>query len=165
MLDVQLVGRDQLVAKLNKVTTGVRQALHTAIQVTVVDLQGQVQTKLSGPVLKARSGRLRNSIAAKIEDSTDSIIGTVAAKTPYAAIQEFGFQGSISVREHMRELTQAFGRPVEPARDILIQAHTRRTDLPERSYLRSTLAENAEGIAERLRHAVQQAIYDEGLAE
>ena len=164
MIEVQLVGRDRLVARLESASTGIRQALRIAIQTTVIDLQGQVQRKLSGPVLKARTGRLRNSIATKVDAGDQRIEGTVAAKTPYAAIHEYGFQGSVTVREHMREISQAFGKAITPT-SVTVRSHMRKVDLPERSYLRSTLSENAETIADRLRHAVQQAIYDEGLAE
>ena len=143
--------------------SGIRTALRLAIQTTVVDLQGKIQQKLSGPVLKARSGRLRNSIATKVDEASTQIIGTVSAKTPYAAIQEYGG----TTRAHLIQARDAKSLAFTVGGKTIFRRSVNHpgSNIPSRSYMRSTLSENALSIADRLNHAVQQAIYDEGLSE
>jgi phage gpG-like protein len=163
VIDITITGREQIVAKLGQVDTGIRAALRLAIQTTVVDLQAKVQEKLSGPVLNARSGRLRNSIATQVDVDPAQITGTVSAKTPYAAIQEYGG----TTRAHLIEARDAQSLAFMIGGKMVFAKSVQHpgSNIPERSYLRSTLAENALSIADRLRQAVQQAIYDQGLAE
>jgi hypothetical protein len=75
-----------------------------AIGAVSVDLAGRLRAiaerNLSGDVLNARSGKLRESLAASV-DLTSRIAATVTADTPYAAFQEYGFDGVETVRAHL----------------------------------------------------------------
>jgi phage gpG-like protein len=162
VITVQIVNRERIQARLSNASVGIRAALRAAIQASVIEMEAQVKEKLSGPVLKNRTGRLRNSIVSNVTDDATTITGTVAANTPYAAIQEYGG----TTRAHLiqaRDAQSLFfmmgGRKV-----FAKSVNHPGSNIPERSYLRSTLEDNAVPIADRLRHSIQQAIYDEGLA-
>jgi phage gpG-like protein len=59
----------------------------------------------------------------------------LATNKPYATTQHFGAKkgsfGTVAatVKAHMRKISQAFGRPIEP-RDVKVKAHTRKMTLP-----------------------------------
>ena len=163
MITVELVNGDRIVTRLSNVSGGMRAALRTAIQQSVIDMEAQVKEKLSGPVLQNRTGRLRNSIVSDVSEDGATITGTVAAKTPYAAIQEYGG----TTRAHLIEARDAKSLAFMMGGKLVFAKSVQHpgSNIPSRSYLRSTLAENAVPIADRIRHAIQQAIYDEGLAE
>jgi phage gpG-like protein len=66
----------------------------------------------------------------------------VGTNVRYAAIHEFGFRGSVSVRGHARK-----GR----SGSIEVGAYSRQVNLPARSFLRSSLDEMAVTIRSELR--------------
>jgi phage gpG-like protein len=104
------------------------------------DVQSAVQAKLSGSVLRVRTGTLRSSINTKIDESATSVTATIGTNVKYAAVHEFGFHGTVTVRAHLRHITQAWGRPIAPTVQH-VGAYSRRMNLPERSFLRSTMRE------------------------
>jgi phage gpG-like protein len=118
--------------------------------------QDIVASKLSGQVLQSRSGRLARSIAVSaVAGEGDALSVSVSADAPYAALHEYGFQGSETIRAHVRRITQAFGRPIA-AKAIDVRPYSRAVAYPERSFLRSALAElEASGA---LRAEMQAAI-------
>ena len=158
MFDVQITGTEEVKAKFAGGGTNVRQALREVIQSSVISMEASVKEKLSGPVLRNRTGRLRNSVTSRVEDAGSQIIGTVGANTPYAAAHEYGFRQTVVVREHLREITEAFGRPLRFPVAVTVRSHDMDMNLSQRSYLRSTLAENAPGIVRLLRIAVKEAL-------
>ena len=147
---------EAVVARLRAMDAQVRRALLRAVNGAAVDVVGRVQQKLSGEVLGEVSHRLHDSIHFKTTDTASGIIATVGTDVRYAAIHEYGFHGTEQVREHLRHQSVAFGRPIEPV-DVAVRAHARQVNVPERSFLRSTLAELAPQIVERLEQAVAQA--------
>jgi hypothetical protein len=155
-------GASEVRAKLEALPGNLRTALRNTINASIIDMEGQVKDKLSGPVLRNRTGRLRNSINALLTETETNITGSVGANMDmarYAAAQEYGFQGTVSVRAHLRTITQAFGITLKDGpKTINVREHPMRMNLPERSYLRSTLAENAASIIERLSQATSEAI-------
>jgi len=78
------------------------------------------------------TGRLRDSIGIFV-DTPDRL--TVFADTPYAAVIEFGFQGSQIVRQHERTQSVVFGRPITPIR-VTVRGHVRFVDRRPKPYLR-----------------------------
>jgi phage gpG-like protein len=111
---------------------------------------------LSGEVLNTRTGALRASLAASVDPGAN-LRATVTASAPYAAFQEYGFTGTETVRAHLRQQTQAFGRATAPV-TAQVRAHDRRVDYPAHSYLRSALAELAPNIAATLQAATAEAL-------
>lgn len=99
------------------------------------------QEKLSGQVLNVRTGRLRRSINQRIEGAnTARVSGVVGTNVDYGRKHEFGFTGQETVKQHLRNQVKAWGRDIEPMQ-VTVSSHTRNVKLPERSFLRSALAE------------------------
>lgn len=160
-VEITLVGDDTVRTRFERLPTDMHDRLVREMQRVTIELQSIVRDeKLSGQVLKNRTGTLRRSINQRVDDQGDSIIGTVGAdmrEAAYAAAHEYGFSGIVSVREYTRRITQAFGRPIA-AREVVVHAHSMHMNLPERSYLRSSLREYGPTAIERLRSAVGEVI-------
>ncbi len=122
------------------------------------DLQNHVQQdKLSGQVLAIRSGALKSSIDVATDRGTSTITATIFTDLDYAAAQEYGFSGTVNVRASLRQIKEAFGRPIT-AKTIAVAPHSRRMNLPERSFLRSALDDMASDIGESVEDALREAI-------
>ena len=156
-----------------------RERLRTTIVRLAIQVQGAVkETKLTGQVLHVRTGTLRRSINQKVEDQGDSIVATVGTNVAYAHVHEYGFHGEVGVRAHVRRSarqmalaryrTNKFGERIEvlgsyrkagggPG-EIEVRAHTRMMDMPERSFLRSTLVEFRPRIRQQIMAAVREAL-------
>jgi phage gpG-like protein len=153
MLSVEIEGLDALEERFAKLPSAMREALARKIEDLAQRLEQRIKDNLSGAVLQARSGMLRDSIEATLEPSAAAI----AARTKYAAAQEYGFVGEESVCAHSREIREAFGRAIAP-KTIFVRAFARAMDLPERSYMRSALDEMQDEIAAALSDAVEEGL-------
>jgi phage gpG-like protein len=130
-----------VVARLDAMPGRVRDELYVGITRLAIRLGRNVQKdKLSGQVLNVRSGRLRRSIGHVVEVNTNIVAGIVSTPVVYAPPHEYGFQGTVNIKAHLREIKQAFGRPIT-ARAVQVNAHSREVKLPERSFLRTALRE------------------------
>ncbi len=157
MITMMLLGDRELVAKLDAMPGRVHDGLARAVARLGFELQRKVQAeKLSGQVLKVRTNSLRGSINTTVTDSGSEISASVGTNIRYGKVHEYGFDGTVGVRAHLRRITEAWGRPIAP-RTINVGAHSRHMHMPERSFLRSALAEMAPKIAEGLNKAVEQA--------
>jgi phage gpG-like protein len=158
MITVEVVGDHELVARLDAMPGRVHDGLARAVTRLRLELQRKVQSeKLSGSPLEVRTGTLRSSINTQVTDTLTEVAASVGTNLRYAAAQEFGFRGTVSVKAHMRQIKEAFGRSIRP-KTIEIRAHTMRMNLPERSFLRSALAEMQPAIEDELEEAVARAI-------
>lgn len=120
-----------------------------------IEIQTLVKAnKLSGQVLHVRTGTLRRSINRKVMTRDNSVMGEVGTNVVYGAIHEYGFDGSVDVRAHTRQLAGGGSANV--------RAYVMRMRMPERSYLRSTLAEEADRIRETLRQAALRSLSNIG---
>jgi HK97 gp10 family phage protein len=160
MIQGWIVGDRELVARLEAMPGKLKDGIGRAVLSLAVELQGNVMSgKLSGQVLKVRTGTLRRSITQKVDIGEDSVSGTVGTNVTYAARHEYGFTGTESVKAHLRTITQAFGRPLkEGSKQISVRAFSRKIDYPAHSFLRSALAEMESKIREQLASAVQAAV-------
>lgn len=117
-----------------------------------------VGEKLSGGVLNARTGTLRDSIHTEISDSSAGVMATVGTNVVYARIHEYGgiihhpggtafYLGGDGMAHFVSNDAMMFtgSLPRTKPHDI---------PMPERSYLRSTLAERADEIRLALAAAV-----------
>jgi phage gpG-like protein len=123
-----------------------------------IGLQSRIrQDKLSGQVLRSRSGALKASIAVATDRSDTAVTAMVSTGLDYAAAQEYGFSGTVSVRSSLRRIKAAFGRPIT-AKTVNVGAFSRRMDLPERSFLRSALDDMSSDIVAGVHDALREAI-------
>lgn len=129
--------------------------LQTAIVRLSVELQAYIkQSKLSGQVLKNRTGTLRRSINRRVVTSPGSIRAYVGTNVKYARPHEYGFTGTVSVREHLRMQKLAWGKPMKNPREVTVKAHPMKMNLPMRSFLRSALKDKRDRIIGAIEAAI-----------
>lgn len=146
-----VVGGDAAVARFDRLPTRLRTELKVGIGRAVLLVQKRTkQDKLTDQVLHVRTGRLRRSINTRVEEGMSDVTGTIGTNVKYARPHEFGFDGTVNVREHLRrsKLGNAF----------TVRAHSMHMHIPERSFLRSSLADEREQIRAELEHATQRAL-------
>lgn len=156
MLNVSLVGDRELMAKLEAMPQRVHDALLKKVTLLALQLEAKVKQKLSGDVLNVRSGALRRSIFEAVADQLSSVIGKVASSgdVKYAGIHEFG--GTIPAHEVLPDKAKALAFIVGGKQVFARRVQIPDVQMPERSYLRSALAEMAQEITEGLREAVRE---------
>ena len=149
MIEVTVPNAEQLQRDLGITRARLLADLKTEIRRVAVDVTAHVKDrKLSGQVLNVQTGRLRRSINYRVTETGTGIEARVGTNVEYARIHEFGFKGTVNVREHMRKGKQAFK----------VRAHTRRVNLPERSFLRSSLSDMRQDIDSRIARVVGRSI-------
>jgi len=154
-----LIGKEHLVPFLRTITPRVETELRKEIESLAISLLRKVkQDKLSGQVLKNRTGTLRASINYRMEAKPRSIYGIVGTNKEYAAAHEFGFNGQVTVREHLRMITKAFGQSIKDPHQIMVKSHNRHAVVPMRSFLRSSLQEMDTEIRDRIAAALKRSV-------
>jgi phage gpG-like protein len=135
----------------------IRDALRTAVHEQGIRVLALVKLKVSGTVLKNRTGTLRRKLNVLFREGPNEILASIGLKLAYAAAHEYGFDGTVSVKEHLRRVTMVYGRPLAEPVMATVRAHEAHMQLPERSYLRSTLREETPSIRAALATAMQQS--------
>src|SRR5438309_10909638 len=107
-----IAGLEATLERLQSLPSAVADGLARALTRASLDLQAEAQGKLSGGVLRSRTGALRASIRATTSASAGGVSAAIGSDLPYAAFQEYGFQGIETVSAHLRTMKQAFGRPL-----------------------------------------------------
>jgi len=145
------VRAEQLLAQLAGVDRQMTADVKTAVDRLTIEVQSHVKDrKLSGQVLHVQTGTLRRSINRATIEQGGTVTGQVGTNVRYAAIHEYGFQGTVGVRSYVRSLPGGGAATV--------RAHSRRMNMPVRSFLRSTLADDADHIRMTLREAAVRAL-------
>lgn len=135
-----------------------RAALKDGVTRLAFKLEAKVKgDKLSDQVLHVRTGRLRRSINTRIEQQGSSVIGYVGTNVVYAKRQEYGFVGTETVRQHLRMMTQAFGKPVKDPHKVEVKAHARKVNYPAHSFLRSALADMDDEIRTKMEQLLNES--------
>ena len=153
-------GLDDLSASLDGLPSGVESRLAETAQRLGAALRDRAAEKLDGDVLQRRSGRLLGGLAVSTDGASGAIamrVGVDLAQVPYAAFQEFGFNGVETVRAHLRQIRQAFGRPIRE-RQVEVRTHDRRIDYAAHSFLRQALEEMTPDILATTRAAIDDAV-------
>lgn len=150
---VETRGVEQVLAKADGLGPRLATALRETVTAETFALQRHVvQGKLSGQVLRARSGTLRRSITARVEEQDGRVAGIVGTNLVYGRIHEFG--GVVHVPPLVPVRAKAL-HWVSPAGDVFAKrtkAHDVR--IPERSYLRSALEDRRPSILAAIRAAI-----------
>ena len=143
MITTYISGDAELVRKFESIPARLRDELTVGIGRAALKLQREVvQNKLSGQVLSVRTGTLRRSIDQVVTSEGNSVVGIVSTNVKYGRVHEYGFKGTVSVRESLRQIKEAFGKSITP-KTVTVRAHSRKVNLPERSFLRSALRDLA----------------------
>lgn len=154
MIKGEYIGYEAIMRRFGEQKDRIPMGLTRAVtRLTMMLLRDVKENKLTGQVLNVRSGRLRRSINQRITgQGTNEVTGTVGTNLAYGRPHEYGFSGTVSVREHLRTITQAFGNPIGPM-TITVKAHKMTMKLPEKSFLRSALRDLEPSIDSELRKA------------
>lgn len=159
MIGLEVTGDTALLAKLDATTGKVRAAAKTSLDLWATELAGYIKAeKLSGNPLHRRSGALSRSVYPDKRETADAVSGGARAglDVPYAKIHEYGglIPAHQVVARNAKALAFTVGGTLRFAKSVQIPA----VQMPERSYMRSALREQApEGIAE-LKAAIAEAI-------
>lgn len=148
-----IVGARELTAQLGAIPSALLSRMTATLRRLAIRLQARVKmSKLSGQVLKTRTGTLRRSINYEIKRvSTSRIEAIVGTNVEYARAHEYGFKGRVRVKEHLRIVKE--GRRKF---STWIRAHDKVLNLPERSFLRSALREMQPEIVRELRRTATE---------
>ena len=134
-----------------------RQGLRDSFAAGAAVLLAIVRAKLSGEMLRPKSGALRASIRAAVAEDAAGLAARVWSdgSLPYARIQEYG--GRIMVPDlaarNAKALAFVYGGKIAFA--TRVRAHA--VELPERSYMRSSLADFAPAFADGIRKVTAEA--------
>ena len=157
MITAKITKGEDLGKKFRDTIPNIQSGVQKEIMRLALKVTGKVMGKLSGDVLRVRTGRLRRSIHPEWDFRQGYSGATVGTNVEYAAIHEYGFSGSVQVKSFQREMTKAFGKPISPTQ-VTVRAHTRNINMPERSFLRSTLREMNSEIVEGLQKAIAKEL-------
>lgn len=147
MITGYVYGGEEVRAKFDQMPADARAALAKGIGRAVLEIQRHVvQDKLTGQVLKVQSGRLRRSITTRVTEQAETVTGIVGTNVEYAAAHEYGFQGTVSVREHLSHSKKGTA--------FTVRAHSRNVNTPEKSFLRSAL----DDLRTQTRDEIDQAV-------
>lgn len=173
------VDAERILAKLRGAEGRLQANLQRVITRQSIELQGRVkERKLTGQVLHVRTGTLRRSINRRVEARGSDVVATVGTNVHYAHVHEYGFTGTVLVREHVRRSraqmslakfrTNKLGERIEVkgsyrkagggTGEILVREHLRDMVMPERSFLRSSLREMEPEIRKGIREAVMESL-------
>ena len=157
MIRAWIVGTEGVFARLDQIPGKVAAALRQAVEAEAIKLTAYVkEQKLSGQALKTQTGTLQRSINYQLQDEGDRIAATVGTNVVYAGIHEYGGTTRAHVIEARKAKALAFqmgGQTVFFKRVNHPGSH-----MPERSFLRSALAENAGSIRDALERAVAEGV-------
>lgn len=155
MFKVDIIGDEEVIKRLSQIEPQIHKSLLATITKLSFQLQAKVVSeKLSGQVLKTKTGTLRRSISTNVTNLPNQIVGRVGTNVDYGLAHEYGFKGIVTVQGHLRKITKAWGRSISP-RQIYVGTHQKNVNLPARSFLRSALKEMAPTIKAEINKAVR----------
>jgi phage gpG-like protein len=157
MLEISLEGQAALAKRLAALPDNLRAALAEKADALARDLFSQiVDVNLSGGVLDARSGALRDSIVMQASQDDERIGAEIFSDgdVPYAAIQEFG--GKTAAHEILPEKAGVLAFLMNGKQVFARRVEHPGSQIPERSYLRSALEEQGDDITQGLADALME---------
>lgn len=131
-LQLEIRGAQQVIENLGKSSMAVRFAMAKVGAL----LERAVKLKLSGQVLKVRTGRLRSSITHEVRDVGGTVELVVGTNVAYARIHEFG---GVIIPKRAKYLTFVVGGK---------RVFAKRVVIPRRPYFEPALDESGSKIVE-----------------
>lgn len=159
MLNVTMTGDRELIAKLNNMPAAVQRALYAKVSELAVKLEAHIkQDKLQGQVLNHQSGALQRSIFSIVTQSAESVIGKVAQSgdVKYGAIHEFG--GTIPAHVVTAKSASALAFVWRGKQVFFKSVNIPAITMPERSFMRSALADMKDEIIKGMTDAVKEGL-------
>ncbi|HYM73583.1 MAG TPA: phage virion morphogenesis protein [Stellaceae bacterium] len=156
MISLSIGGLEATTARLAALPETVAARLAVEVERLGGVLQDRVRRKLSGEVLRQRSGRLAGSISVAMERSGLAVAVTVGSDVPYAGIHEYG--GVLPARGILPKSGRVLAFPWRGQQRFFCRVSLPAVTMPERSFLRSALEETTPEIRAAIEAAVQQAV-------
>lgn len=157
---VQLIGDQALVAKMAALPDKLHKALVRKCWSMALKLQAYIRAdKLSGQVLNHVTGKLWRSIQSDVVEQPGAVYGKVfsSGDVKYAGIHEFGGQTKPHLIRAINGKALAFDyMNMKPA--FFRQVMHPGSKMPERSFMRSGLADKKDEIVAGLQEAVAEAL-------
>ncbi|MGH7093763.1 MAG: phage virion morphogenesis protein [Stellaceae bacterium] len=156
MIAARVMGGAALAARLDVMPRAI--AANLAREATRLGdaLRARVERNLSGAVLQQRSGRLAGSIGVAVDTAGGAVGVTLGSDAPYAAIHEYG--GRIPARTVLPKSARTLAFTWQGRERFFRRVEIPPVQMPERSFLRSALAEMAPGIRAGLAVAVTRSV-------
>lgn len=150
--------RDRASAALAAMPDRISAALSDKASALAAELEAKVQQKLAGGVLNPRTSALARSLVTTIEDAATDVSVSIATSgdVKYAAIHEFG--GTIPPHQILPDKANALAFAIDGKQVFAARVNLPAVTMPQRSYLRSSLAEMADEIREELTEGVVRAM-------
>lgn len=159
MIRAEVIGDNALVANLRQSSLAAEKGVRDSIARLVLRLQRKVQTeKLTGQVLRVRTGTLRRSIEQIVVAEPDAVVGIVSTNVRYGRLHEYGYEGPVNVKGHLRTVVKAWGRTLKAPKKAQVSAHTRQVKFPARSFLRTSLREMQGAVEGELSKGISEAM-------
>lgn len=159
LLNIEILGDKAAIQRFAVLPTALRDALFQKMGILTGDLRNYVITdKLSGQVLNKITGQLQQSIQKDVESNGLSVTGIVFSAgdaKAYAGAQEYGAH----IPERVPVKAQALSWITGGKRVFFARAAA--FNLPERSYLRSSLKDKSDDIKDGLQDAVNEGLAKE----
>lgn len=142
----QVVGAENVVLNLRKASDAMRARIgQTVERLGLETLRVVKDLYLSGGALGVRTGRLRRSINEQFTQDGDTFVSTVGTNVEYGRFWELGFNGTESVREHLRRTPKGA--------EAIVHAHQRRVSVAARPFLQPAL----DDMGPRIHSALEKA--------
>jgi phage gpG-like protein len=148
--------REELQAKASRL----HEVLFAKVQALTLQLQTKVTAKLSGEVLKVRTGVLRGSVNSETVTDGATIRGTVSSSggpAHYGVYHEKGIPHSWEIVA-TKSRVLAWQTSVKRNAEMAFARHVTHSALPARPYMSTTLAESEQEIREALAAEVAQVL-------
>ncbi len=173
-IKIDIKGVQELAARLDPAKR--EKALISGLNLCGEMLKGWIMSqRLSGPrpqYLGVVTGRLRSSIATSGTTKVgDSLINTIGTNVEYAPVHEFGFNGVVSVRGHLRQqksrdvfVRRFVGGTLKRDRSVTGKAgvgtHTRHMNIPARPFMHPSIEDpgNQNQILQILTQKLNEAL-------
>jgi len=152
----ELIGREKIINKFDGYTGMLTGEINAAMETIAAYLVAYVkERKLSGQVLKRKTGALSRSIKGTVARQPGQIVAQITSRSrgnaplPYAAFWEYGFSGEESVRAHVRK-TASGG-------EANVRAFTRKVNQAARPFFAPTRDENQGYVRDMLQATINKA--------
>lgn len=142
--------------RLRDLPTQIDNAVARTVNSLALRLVAMVKGKLSGEVLKVRSGRLRRSIHKEIDNRGSSVTATVGTNVEYGKTHELGLTIPAHIVRARRANALAFQWKGQQRffKSVRIPA----VKMPRRSFLEASLNQMAPEIRAELENAVLRTV-------
>jgi len=145
-LNIEVIGTEQIAKKFQSASQRASQVMREKMQSALFLLESGIKDKMSGKVLKVRTGRLRSSVTSRVESAGGDIVGRVGSNVVYAPVHEYG---AVITPKRGKYLTfQVDGHWVR----------VRSVRIPRRPIWEPTLKENQEKIRSLFRTAFAELL-------